>query len=76
MKLKTIMIYIGIKTTFEKFLNKKFLFFKLKDFIFHKYIDKMYKLYNNIQIKIVENQDLYRNKDDFRFFYKHKVLIF
>ena len=28
---------------------------------------KMYKLYNDLQLKIVENQDLYRNKDDFRF---------
>ena len=36
----------------------------------------MYKLYNNLQLKIVENHDLYRNKDDFRFFLKQKVLIF
>ena len=77
MKLQTIKIYIGIKTTFEIFfLNKKFLFFNLKDFIFDKYICKMYKLYNDLQLKIVENQDLYRNKDDFRFFFKQKVLIF
>ena len=27
----------------------------------------MYKLYNDFQQKIVENQDLFRNKDDFRF---------
>ena len=37
----------------------------------------MYKLYNDLQLKMVENQDLYyRNKDDFRFFFKQKVLIF
>ena len=29
----------------------------------------MYKLYNDLQLKIVENHDLYRNKDDFRFFF-------
>ena len=29
----------------------------------------MYKLYNDLQLKIVENQDLYRNKDDFDFFF-------
>ena len=34
----------------------------------------MYKLYNDFQQKIVENQDLYRNKDDFRFFLKQKVM--
>ena len=27
----------------------------------------MYKLYNDLQLKFLENQDLYRNKDDFRF---------
>ena len=36
----------------------------------------MYKLYNDLQLKIVENQDLFRNKDDFRFFLKQKFLIF
>ena len=76
MKLQTIKIYLGIKTTFEKNLNKNLLFFNLKDFIFYKYICKMYKLYNNLQLKIVENQDLYRNKDDFRKLLKQKVLIF
>ena len=25
----------------------------------------MYKLYNDLQLKFVENQDLYWNKDDF-----------
>ena len=35
----------------------------------------MCKLYNDLQLKIVENQDSYRNKDDFRFFLKQKVLI-
>ena len=38
--------------------------------MFNKYICKMYKLYNDLQLKIVENQDLYRNKDDLRFFNK------
>ena len=33
----------------------------------------MYKLNNDLQLKTVENQDLYRNKDDFRFFFKLKV---
>ena len=28
----------------------------------------MYKLYNDLQLKIIENQDSYRNKGDFRFF--------
>ena len=28
----------------------------------------MYKFYNDLQLKIVENKDLYRNKDDFRIF--------
>ena len=32
----------------------------------------MYKLYNDLQLKIVKNQDLYRNKDDFRFFLQTK----
>ena len=36
----------------------------------------MYKLYNNLQLKIVENQDLYRNKDDFRFILNKKFLYF
>ena len=36
----------------------------------------MYKLNNDLQLKIVENQDLYRNTDDFRFFFLQKVLIF
>ena len=36
----------------------------------------MYKLNNELQLKIVENQDLYRNKDVFRFFFQKKVLIF
>ena len=35
----------------------------------------MYKLYNNLQLKIVENQDLYRNKDDFQL-KKKKFLYF
>ena len=36
----------------------------------------MYKLYNDLQLKIVANQDLYRNKDDFRFYFNQQVLIF
>ena len=36
----------------------------------------MYKLYNDLQLKIVENQDLYRNKDDIRFFFNKKFLYF
>ena len=36
----------------------------------------MCKFYNDLQLKIVEKKDLYRNKDDFRFFIKQKVLIF
>ena len=36
----------------------------------------MYKLYNDLQLKLVENQNLYMKKDDFRFFFKKQVLIF
>ena len=36
----------------------------------------MYKLYNDLQLKIVVNKDLFRNKDDFRYFFKQKILIF
>ena len=36
----------------------------------------MYKLNNDLQLKLVEDEDLYRNKDDFRFLLKQKVLIF
>ena len=36
----------------------------------------MCKFYNDLQLKIVENKDLYRNKDDFRFFFYKKVLYF
>ena len=32
----------------------------------------MYKLNNDLQLKIVKYEDLYRNKDDFRFFFKTK----
>ena len=49
-----------MKTTFEKKLKQKILIFYLKDFIFYKYICKMYKLNNDLQLKIVENKDLYR----------------
>ena len=52
------------------------LFFNSKDFIFDKYICKMYKLNNDLQLKIVEDQDSFRNKDDFPIFFKQKVLIF
>ena len=36
----------------------------------------MYKLYNNLKLNFLENQDLYRNKDDFRFFFNKKFLYF
>ena len=37
----------------------------------------MYMFYNDLQLKIVENQDLYRNKDDFRcsFFSKSSYIL-
>ena len=68
----SIKIYIGIKTTFEIFLKQNLFIFYLKDFIFNKYIRKMCKFYNELKLKIVENKDLYRNKDDFRFFFLTK----
>ena len=46
MKLQIIEIYIVTKTTFEKNLNKKFLFLNIKDFLFFKYICEIYKLQN------------------------------
>ena len=37
----------------------------------------MCKFYNDLQLKIVENKDLYRNKDDFRrIFFNKKFLYF
>ena len=60
----------------KKKLNKKFLFFNLKDFIFNKYTCKMYKLNNDLQLNIVEDQDLYRNKDDFQFFSSNKKFLY
>ena len=36
----------------------------------------MYKFYNDLQLKIVENKDLYRNKDDFRFFFFCKKFLY
>ena len=36
----------------------------------------MYKLYNDFQLKFVENQYLYRNKDNFRFFKTKSSYIF
>ena len=36
----------------------------------------MCKFYNDLQLRIVENKDLYRNKDDFRFFFNKKFLYF
>ena len=63
------------KPTFEKFYEtKNSYFFYLEHFIFNKYICKMYKLYNDLQLKIVEKQDLYRKKDDIRFFFNKKFL--
>ena len=32
----------------------------------------MCKFHNDLQLKIVENKDLHRNKDEFRFFFKTK----
>ena len=50
--------------------RKKILLFSLKDYIFNKYICEIYIL---ADIKwIVENQDLYRNKDDFENIFKIK----
>ena len=40
------------------------------------YIYKMYKLYNDLNLKFVDHQDLYTNKDDFRFFQNNNVLYF
>ena len=52
--------FIGKRTTFEFFQYKTFLFFIVKFFnIFEKCI------YWPISNETVENQDLYRNKDDF-----------
>ena len=36
----------------------------------------MYKLNNDLQLRIVEDQDLYRNKDDFRFFSSNKKFLY
>ena len=36
----------------------------------------MHKLYNDLQLKMGENQDLYRNKDDFRFFLLIKKFLY
>ena len=36
----------------------------------------MCKFYNDLQLKIVENKDLNRNKDDFRFFFNKNFLYF
>ena len=36
----------------------------------------MYKLNNDLHLKIVESQELYRNKDDFRFFSNKKFFYF
>ena len=55
-----------------KFLKKVFNFLILKDFIFYKDICKMY-IFGRYK-KIVENQDIYKNKDDFSFLiYKSRV---
>ena len=39
-----------------------------------KFICKMYKFNNDLQLKIVVNQDLYRNKEEFRFNKKKKIM--
>ena len=60
-KLQNIKIYKykGTKTTFDFFQNNTFLFFDIKDFILVK------RIFWQISSETVENQDLYRNKDDF-----------
>ena len=50
--------------------TKKTFFFSLKDFIVIKYICKMYELYNYLQLNNLESQDVYRNKDEFRFSFR------
>ena len=47
----------------KKIISKIIFFFDFKDFIFTKYICKIYILAG--KNKIVVNQDLYRNKNDF-----------
>ena len=36
----------------------------------------MYKWNNDLQLKIVVIQDLYRNKDDFRFFFSNRKFLY
>ena len=58
------MIYKGTRRHLIFFLYiKEFLFVNVKDFIFYNYICEMYILADKNEI--VENKDLYRNKDDF-----------
>ena len=63
------------KSTSEKFYKtKNFNFFILNILYF---VSKSVKcILWQILNEIVENQDLYSNKDDFRFFFLQKVLIF
>ena len=62
MKLSKIKIYIETKTTFEKSLKQKILKFNVKDFVLSISVKCIFwQIWN----EIVENQDLYRNKDDF-----------
>ena len=56
------------KDDFWKEFETKILICNLKHFIFYKDVCKMYKLNNDLQLKIVEHQDLYRKKDGFDFF--------
>ena len=43
--------------------------------MYNKYICKMYKLNNDVQLKFVEYQKLYKNKDDFRFVFQINIVI-
>ena len=56
------------KSTFEKFYNTKNSYFFIQNILY--FISKSVKcILWQILNEIVENQDLYRNKDDFRFFF-------
>ena len=48
------------KRPLKSFLNKKFLYFYLKDFVFNKYICKMYKLYNDLQCDAIRWEQFLR----------------
>ena len=63
------------KSTFEKFhkqKNKKKFIQNTLYFVSKSVKCILWQIFN----EIVENQDLYRNKDDFRFFFNKKFLYF